>query len=620
MKETAKENFPDMAPGPSTATTSIPPDTVPPPPSCTNTKIAAPPKEGLSLGQIGRHPITVPSGSGPWTEIDDHSSTGAAEIQINPRLYRWAMVDVPGSPKLTRLFAALQMDALADISPLSLPPPSTIFGTSVAPQFLSNADLVKLCTSENEERSMNEPRSANKPKPKGLKLFPSNKAQEVNEALSITDLDGSTIAPFGITVLASPFNEIYPFPTSPSATIRSVPPCRTYFSTYQIREIECNERLAKLRRLCPRNHPGIITTMKDLAHAYRFQGKLRPAEHWYKQVLIASENIAGARTLETLPFWLNLLDVITNQGRYKLAKDMHRQIHAKILEYVKPEHELAMRSLLIMGATEGFMGNFQEEEAIYRQLVQMRLNILGPKHRDTVAAIARLAIPMRDLGRHEESEKLLRTAMQLYHNVPGMPEDGTCRRMRNLAMLLGKQKRYEESRKLFQLSAERSAVSLGENHPGTLASYYGIGKILRREGHIIESEKVLQETLIKQLKVFGENHPSSMNTMFELAENLMELNNYKEATTWHEMSLRGRLEIFGTESKLTLLSCEHLGRCYNAQGRYSDALALYQQTIANIRSTKGDDYPSIAEIQDWIDSLLDLGDGGETDSEELEEG
>jgi tetratricopeptide (TPR) repeat protein len=613
MKETAKENSPDMAPGPSTATTSIPPDTVPSPPSCTNTTIAAPLKEDLSPGQIGRHPIAVPSGSSPWTEIDDHSSTDATEIQINPRLVegeqlsldRWAMVDVPGSPKLTRLFAALQMDVPADISPLSLPPPSIISGTSVAPQFLSNADLMKLCTSENEGWS--------------IELFPSTKAQERNEALSITDLDGSTFASFGITVLASPFNEIYPFPTSPSATIRSVPPGRTYFSTYQIREIECNEKLAKLRRLCPNKHPAIIATMKDLAHAYRFQGKLRPAEHWYKQVLIASKNIAGARTLETLPFWLNLLDVITNQGRYKLAKDMHRQIHAKILEYVKPEHELAMRSLLIMGATEGFMGNFQEEEAIHRQLVQIRLNILGPKHRDTVAAIARLAIPMRDLGRHEESEKLLRTAMQLYHNVPGIPEDGTCRRMRNLAMLLGKQKRYEESRKLFQLSAERSAVSLGENHPGTLASYYGIGKILRLEGHIIDSEKVLQETLIKQLKVFGENHPAPMNTMFELAENLMELNNYKEATTWHEKSLRGRLEIFGPESKLTLLSCEHLGRCYNAQGRYTDALALYQQTIAKIRSTKGDDYPSIAEIQDWIDSLLDLGDGGETDSEELEE-
>ena len=541
--------------------------------------------------------------------LDDHLS-----------LDHWATVDVPGSPKLSRLFAALGVSSPGEVSSLSLPPPSAILAIPISLQFLSMADLLNLYANETEDRTKEEVKTEMMSGSSCVLPTSSVNVEGRDRSVHITHLEGSTFSPFGIPMNASPFNEIYPFPTSPSATVRSSIPEKTYFSAYQIREVECNERLAKLMGLCSKIHPGIINTMNELARACRFQGKLRVAEHWYKQVLIAIEEKTGAMTLDTLPFWLNLLDVLINQGRHQLARNMHRQIHSRILDLCKPESEMAMRSLLIMAATAGFMGEFEEELVFYRQLLQMRLNNLGPKHRDTVAAMARLAIPMRDLGKYVESENLLRAAMQLYHEVPGIPEDGTCRRMRNLAMLLGQQGRYDESKILFQMSAERSAVSLGQGHPGTLASYYGVGRVLRRQGHTLEGKKIFQETLQKQLKVYGENHPSALNNMFELAETLMELNDYKKATIWYEKSLRGRLEVYGPDSKLTLLSCESLGICYNAQGRYADALALYQQTMAKIKITKGGIDPAVAEIREWIEALQDGSNDEESHEDEMEEG
>jgi tetratricopeptide (TPR) repeat protein len=97
--------------------------------------------------------------------------------------------------------------------------------------------------------------------------------------------------------------------------------------------------------------------------------------------------------------------------------------------------------------------------------------------------------------------------------------------------------------------------------------------------------------------------------MSELAKTLEMGKNYEEAATWYTKALKGNEEVWGPDSDNTLIACEILGRCYELQGLYSDALALYIEAMNEVLTAKGINKPNeeaIEEIQGWIDRLCAL--------------
>jgi tetratricopeptide (TPR) repeat protein len=92
--------------------------------------------------------------------------------------------------------------------------------------------------------------------------------------------------------------------------------------------------------------------------------------------------------------------------------------------------------------------------------------------------------------------------------------------------------------------------------------------------------------------------------MEKLADILTRTGRELEAETLLEKAFFMIVEMHGIEHKFSKWDCEKLGFCYARQGRYDDAIFLFEQTIEKLTlSNLGDpDFRNeyIDELQDWI--------------------
>jgi tetratricopeptide (TPR) repeat protein len=121
------------------------------------------------------------------------------------------------------------------------------------------------------------------------------------------------------------------------------------------------------------------------------------------------------------------------------------------------------------------------------------------------------------------------------------------------------------------------------------------------EGLLTESKELLEANLEKQIRLLGETEINTTNAMSELGEIFMETGCYEEATIWLEKAFRVVAPVFGAGHNYSISSCGALGRCYEKQERYTDAVALYKQTMQEIAATKGSDHLALVKLQRWID-------------------
>ncbi len=113
-------------------------------------------------------------------------------------------------------------------------------------------------------------------------------------------------------------------------------------------------------------------------------------------------------------------------------------------------------------------------------------------------------------------------------------------------------------------------------------------------------------------------HRDTLNNAEDWSDMLLDMGRVLEATSLSEKVYQGRLRLLGPELSDTMDACYMLGDCYERQGRYKDALNLYDEQVEKIRSAKGDDHPSIARVQGWTEWLKDGLERQEKDSEDTD--
>ena len=96
----------------------------------------------------------------------------------------------------------------------------------------------------------------------------------------------------------------------------------------------------------------------------------------------------------------------------------------------------------------------------------------------------------------------------------------------------------------------------------------------------------------------------TLGTMYDLAVTLYESDKYQEGSfIGGKSAFQKSLDIFGPKHTLTIGSCDFLGRCYESQGRYGDALAVYYKLLGMLHADKGAEDSAISKIQGWIDGV-----------------
>jgi tetratricopeptide (TPR) repeat protein len=339
-------------------------------------------------------------------------------------------------------------------------------------------------------------------------------------------------------------------------------------------------------------HPNTLTSMNNLAVVLSHQGKYEQAEEMHQQALRLSETVLGKEHPSTLTSMNNLALVLSHQGKYKQSEEMHQQA-LKLSEIVLgKEHPSTLTSMNNLASVLSHQGKYEQSEEIYQQALKLREIVLGKEHPSTLTSMNNLALVLSDQGKYKQSEEMHQQALKLREIVLGKEHPSTLTSMNNLALVLSDQGKYEQSEEMHQQALKLSETVLGKEHPSTLTSMNNLALVLSDQGKYEQAEEMHQQALKLSEIVLRKEHPSTLTSMNNLALVLSDQGKYKQAEEMHQQALKLREIMLGKEHPSTLTSMNNLALVLSHQGKYKQSEEMHQQALKLSETVLGKEHPS----------------------------
>ena len=501
--------------------------------------------------------------------------------------FDWSTVDVPNSPKLSRLFKRLEIECATPIPPLSLDTPNYDDPTCLSSreiQSLSNKNIKPV----NRDLNQRSPR----------KTVMSVETSFTNQHPHYPWRDVNAVF---CGYSPTPLNEVYIFPPSQSAFHKPLKPKATAWESLETEREKLELQFTKLRKLFEPENPAVTTVMKTLAQTYKQLAKFKKAELIFRQLVDVYRRTLGPQDTRTLQECLNVIICITAQGRNNIeALSLVQNVRSKLSKLVPLDNPLALHAAEIEACLAHNMGQMKKAESLRREILQMRLASEGPRHAETISTLARFGREISHKSKRE-GEILLRTALQLALEAPTVTDKKACEIVKELAHYQLVNETDVESYRTATEGVERYIVSLGSKH----IEFIKLKKVLAWStfflGKVTESEELFREVL--SLLSNGEIEISGRilgSARLGLAHVLWKMDRIEEAADLYEKSFQTKLFYFPANHSTVVTTCYRLGACYKKLGRHDDALKLYHRFIDKIRESDQDLKGEIKELESKI--------------------
>ncbi|KAN0116853.1 hypothetical protein V8E51_002830 [Hyaloscypha variabilis] len=422
------------------------------------------------------------------------------------------------------------------------------------------------------------------------------------------------IFPTGFWVTPSPYNELYPFPTTTTLTAKSnISSSITSVSQYflvNMSDTKLKERLLKiekLQQLCSPNHLGLLSEMYAVARAY-YARRHSPnyadcgnVKHWSKQIIDSPFSEATEAQVLVAKSWLLLSWVLYRERRDTEAMDAHRAAHHWILNSGVVDEEFTEVIFHIGGFIARQNSELSEVESQFWQLAQIRLTKYGPRYGETVNALRLLAEDLVHQKRYSEGEDLLMIMLELMRSSLYSGDPAAIQLFSSFGWTLQNQKRYAEAEDRWKFALEQANKHFGDSNYMTLDAETGLAEVLKLQGRYAESERLLRKNIEKLLRVLGDNWEHSVDAVTSLCEVLIETDQLEEATTWSEKSLQMHIALSGRTHPRTFRSCIRLMGCYRRQKRYGDSLSLAKSYLEEVDKASANGQKYIDKLERWIE-------------------
>lgn len=511
----------------------------------------------------------------------------------------WEFVDVPGSPKLSRLFTALDVDNLSDVESLSLPESSIteVVNRTTRPNSGYSDNLVHYSNSSRHSVRQN------------------SYDQNITVSSPATSRRQSPSLIF----------ELYPFPqflepgwNTSVSSIFVLPTIELSVPELQLRVANDNMALAALEAQLTDDHPEVIELMRTLATYYHSLGEFVQAGKLWRRIAEARERMDGADSLSTMHAWAQVIKALDDQGdQFDEASKLHKYLYRQVTEKFSAEHELALELISQQSVRLRNKSYSTEAEAIQRQLLQLTLSSLGPRHETTLRAMSMLARNMATIyfylpeGSKSEKERhfiqLARTAVNLLDKTGVTLGLGSSLELvNNLLCALRFGEQYKEASDLGEIVVQNVAAAFGESHPRTLKFMAEVGAAYERQGRFLESVNLLITVLKNQRGDI--HHLDAIHRVQVLCEGLLGLERWDEAIFWAERALLLISANYEPMHEWIKEGRIYIGDIYLKQHRYVDACMLYREYIEIIRKDEqgGDNHPWIEELYGIINDIEKL--------------
>jgi serine/threonine protein kinase/tetratricopeptide (TPR) repeat protein len=338
-------------------------------------------------------------------------------------------------------------------------------------------------------------------------------------------------------------------------------------------------------------HPETLTSMDNVASAYRGVGRYDDAVRLYEKTLPLSRARRGPEDPGTLTIMCNLAGTYLVTGRQREALALFEQTLKLHQATLGPEHLNTLTTMHNLALAYMQTGRLGEALPLLEQTLQRRQKKLGPAHPDTLPTLSSLAVAYQRAGRLHEALPLLEQALRLYRERLGPEHVETLTSMVNLADAYQEAGRLNDAVELAEQATKQARALQGEQHPHTLSNLTRLATIYRTAGRFHDARPLLEEALARQKTVLGAEHPDTLATMHNLAQAYRHLGRLEDARAMFEQTLKGQRAALGPEHPDTLATLENLASVYQLMGRLYEALRLFKQALELYRHTLGPEHP-----------------------------
>ncbi|MDA2932472.1 tetratricopeptide repeat protein, partial [Nitrospinae bacterium AH-259-F20] len=153
-------------------------------------------------------------------------------------------------------------------------------------------------------------------------------------------------------------------------------------------------------------HPGVATSLNNLAGLFLSQGKYFEAEPLFKRSLAIREKVYRPNHPGVAQVLNNLAALYRAQGRYAEAEPLFVRSLGIWETVLGPNHPDVAQGLNNLAALYFNQGKYVEAEPLFKRSLEIREKLLGPDHPDVAQGLNNLAALYKAQGRYSEAEPL----------------------------------------------------------------------------------------------------------------------------------------------------------------------------------------------------------------------
>jgi Tfp pilus assembly protein PilF len=275
-------------------------------------------------------------------------------------------------------------------------------------------------------------------------------------------------------------------------------------------------------------HPDTLTSLNNLANAYRATGQLPKALPLYEQALAKGKEKLGPDHPDTVTIMNNLAGVYLRAGQRDKALPLLEQTLAKRKEKLGPDHPHTLNSMNNLALAYKETGQRDKALPLLEQTLAKQKEKLGPDHPDTLTSMGNLAAAYRDAGQRDKALPLLEQTLAKRKEKLGPDHPDTLTSMGNLGETYLALSQPDKAMPLLYAFLAGQGQRLGRDDPRLANIQAAVGKDLLKHEQYAEAEGILAECL----KIRAEKQPdewTTFNTQSLLGGSLAGQKKYAEA-------------------------------------------------------------------------------------------
>jgi tetratricopeptide (TPR) repeat protein len=300
----------------------------------------------------------------------------------------------------------------------------------------------------------------------------------------------------------------------------------------------------------------------------------------------------------------SIADAYSRLGAYDRARDLAEHSYSLRAKVTGPEEAATADSLFLFANATRLKGDYANAEPLFREVLDIRRTKFGDNSSVVADTLSFLGECLFLEGKDQEAEAKLRQALAIFQRQSA--NSGSAARD-YLARLLERKGDYLEATRLLKEAAEIDRKTEGTDSPSYTIALHNLAGALRRLGDLYSAEVLLNESLATERRVLGNNHPDLGYPLNLLGGVALEEGDARKA----EPLLRESLAIWSKldpSNVLVVSSLNNWARLLQAEGKYVEARAYFEQALTTARRQAGSTYTVARVLSDFALLEFDRGD------------